>query len=96
MMDTASNLCLTSYNSWGMGIDKQNFISLLSLFSDILCIQEHFLLDSGDRKHSNTYKLKKYFGENHDMYIVPAFKEDTVVKPGWDKGGLATFPMLNC
>ena len=47
-------------------------------------------------KHSNTNKLKKYFGETHDMYIVPAFKEDTVVKPGWDKGDLATFPMLNC
>ena len=36
------------------------------------------------------YKLKKYFGEIHDMYIVPAFKEDTVVKPGQGKGGLAT------
>ena len=90
MMDAASTLCLTSYNSGGMGIDKQNFISLLSLFSDILCIQKHFLLDSGDRKHSNTNKLKKYFGETHDMYIVPAFKEDTVVKPGRCKGGLAT------
>ena len=73
-----------------MGINKQNFISLLSLFSDILCIQEHFLLNSGDRKLSNTNKLKKYFGETHDMYIVLAFKEDTVVKPGRGKGGLAT------
>ena len=82
MMDVPSTLCLTSYNSGGMGIEKQNFISLLSLFSDILCIQEHFLLDSGDRKHSNTNKLKKYFGETHDMYIVPAFKENIVVKPG--------------
>ena len=24
------------------------------------------------------------------MFIVPAFKEDTEVKPGWGKGGLAT------
>ena len=28
--------------------------------------------------------------ETHDMYIVPAFKEDTMVKPGRGKGGLAT------
>ena len=90
MTDAASTLCLTSYNSGGMGMDKQNFISLLSLFSVILWIQEHFLLDSGDRKHSNTNKLKKYFGETHDMYIVPAFKEDIVVKPGWGKWSLAT------
>ena len=63
---------------------------ILSLFSGSLCIQEHLLLNSGDRKHSNTNKLKKYFGETHDMYIVrivPVFKEDTVVKPGRGKGG---------
>jgi len=47
-------------------------------------------MNSGDRKQFNTNKLKKYFGENHDMYIVPAFKEDTVVKPWRGKGGLAT------
>ena len=56
-----------------MGIDKQeDFISKLALFSCILCIQEHFLLDSGDWKHRNTNKLKKIFRETHDMYIVPA------------------------
>ena len=47
----------------------------------------HFM-HSGDRKHRNTNKLKKYFDETHDMYIVPAFKEDTVVKPGQGKGVL--------
>ena len=54
----------------GMGIDIQDFISKLTLFSCILCIQEHFLLNSWDRKHSNTNKLKKYFGETNDIYYV--------------------------
>ena len=44
MMDTASTLCLTNYNSGGMGIDKQNFISLLSWFSDILCIHDKYVM----------------------------------------------------
>ena len=45
------------YNSGGLGLHRQHFITTILLFSDILCIQEHFLLDSGDRKNSNTHKL---------------------------------------
>ena len=45
MMDTASTLCLTSYNSGSMGIDKQTFISLLSWFSDILCIHDKYVME---------------------------------------------------
>ena len=45
MMDAVSTFCLTSYKSGHMQIDKQNFISLLSLISDILCIQEYFLMN---------------------------------------------------
>ena len=44
----------------------------------------------GPKKTQQYLQTKEIFGETHDMYIVPAFKEDTVVKPGWDKGGLAT------
>ena len=60
--DLTNTVCVTSYNSGGMGLDKQNYINSLTLFSDILCIQEHFLLDSGNKKYSNTQKFKKLFG----------------------------------
>jgi len=46
----------------------------------ILCIQEHFLLDAGGKKHSNTYKLKTLFGDTHDILIKPAFKESNEEK----------------
>ena len=43
------NLNICSYNSTGFGIAAQNYIDKLLLFSDILCVQEHFLLDSNDK-----------------------------------------------
>ena len=89
-LNNVSNICVTSYNSGGMGIDRQNFIKTLTLFSDILCVQEHFLLDSGDRKHSNTQKLRKYFGDTHDMSIKPAYKNNANVTRGRGSGGLVT------
>ena len=49
-----NSICVTSYNSGGMGIEKQKYLQTLQLFSDIICVQETFLLDSGDKKHSNT------------------------------------------
>lgn len=85
-----NSICVTSYNSGGFGVDRQNFIKTLTIFSDILCVQEHFLLDSGDKKHSNTNKLRTAFGDTHDMFIVPAFKENDVITRGRGKGGLVT------
>ena len=81
---------MTSYNSTGLNISVQNFLTTLALFSNIICIQEHFLLDSKDKKHSNTNKLRKLFGGTHDMFITPAFKENKQVSKGRGKGGLAT------
>ena len=83
-------LCVTSYNSTGFGIAAQHFISTLSLFSNIICLQEHFLLDNKDKKYSNTNKLRKAFSQKYDMFIVPAHKENQQVGKGRGKGGLAT------
>ena len=77
--DNDSQLCITSYNSTGFGQDKIDYIRTLLLFSDIFCIQEHFLLSSTDRKHSNTSKLRRAFGEDFDMYPVPAVKNNDIV-----------------
>ena len=83
-------LCVTSYNSTGFGTGAQHFISTLSLFSNIICLQEHFLLDNKDKKYSNTNKLRKAFDKKYDMFIVPAHKENQQVNRGRGKGGLAT------
>ena len=85
-----SQLCVTSYNSTGFGQDKVDYIKTLLLFSDVLCLQEHFLLGSFDRKHSNTIKIRRAFGEDFDMYIVPAFKSNESISRGRGKGGLCT------
>ena len=85
-----SNICVTSYNSTGLGPAVQNFLSTLSLFSNILCIQEHFLLDGKDKKYSNTDKLRKICGDKYDMFIVPAYKDISQVSKGRGIGGLAT------
>ena len=86
-MDISKNsLCVTSYNSTGFGIGVQNFISTLSLFSDIVCIQEHFLLDSKDKNHRNTNKLRKALEYKYDMFIAPAYKDDNQVSRGRGKG----------
>ena len=82
-------ICITSYNSTGLGLGPIKFIDTLLLFSSILCLQGHFLEDSGDKKHSNTNKLRKSF-PSHDMFITPAFKADNQVCRGRAKGGLAT------
>ena len=47
------------------------------------------MLDAKDRKHSNTDRLRKTFS-NHDMYIIPAEKNNQQVSRGRGKGGLAT------
>ena len=82
-------ICVTSYNSTGLGLSSIKFIETLLIFSNILCIQEHFLQDAGENKHSNTNKLRKSF-KDHDMFITPAFKADNKVCRGRVKGGLAT------
>ena len=84
------NICVTSYNSTGFSLGVKNFLTTLSLFSSIICLQEHFLLDSKDKKYSNTNKLRKAFSDKFDMFIVPAFKENKQVTKGRGKGGLAT------
>ena len=85
-----TKLCITSYNSTGLGPAVQNYISTLSLFSNILCLQEHFLLDSKSKKYSNTDKLRNLFGKKYDMFIVPACKDNDQVSKGRGSGGLAT------
>ena len=84
------NLAICSYNSTGFGLAAQDFMDKLLLFSDILCIQEHFVLDCKDRNHSNTDKIRERFNDNHDMFIVPAKKDTTQVTRGRGVGGLAT------
>ena len=81
---------MTSYNSTGFGIGVQTYIDTLLLFSDIVCIQEHFLQDCKDKQYSNTGKLRKNYGKNCDMYIVPAHKDNNQVNRGRGKGGLVT------
>ena len=89
-MDTNTrSICVSSFNSGGMGVDKQNYKKSLCLFSDILCIQEHFLLDAGNKNYNNTYKLRQYFGESHDMCIKPAYKNSEIISRGRGSGGLA-------
>ena len=83
-------MCISSYNSTGFSLQRQKFISdELLLFSDVLCVQEHFLL-AGNKKNNNTDKLLKVFGDNYDMYIEPALKPNSVVNQGRGKGGLVT------
>ena len=83
-------MCITSYNSTGFSLAAQDYIENLLLFSDILCIQEHFLLDSKDRKNSNTNKIRNKFGSDNDMFIVPAEKNLSQVSRGRGSGGLVT------
>ena len=87
---TQGELCITSFNTTGFGIGVQNYLTTLSLFSNILCIQEHFLLDGKNKNHSNTNKIRKLLNHKYDMFIIPAFKDDSQVSKGRGKGGLAT------
>ena len=80
MNSKMNNLCICSYNSTGFGLPAINHIRTLSLFSDIICVQEHFLLDAKDKNHSNTQKLKSEFSDSYDMSIVPAVKESNNVE----------------
>ena len=81
---------MTSYNSTGFSLSVRNFLTTLSLFSSIICLQAHFLLDSKVKKYSNTNKLRNAFSDKFDMFIVPAFKENKQVTKGRGKGGLTT------
>ena len=83
-------MCISSYNSTGFGIAAQNYIGTLLLFSDIVCVQEHFLQDCKDKRHINTNKIRNIYNDKHDMFIVPAYKETKQVSRGRGKGGLAT------
>ena len=83
-------LCIVSYNSTGFGAAAQNYIETLLLFSNILCLQEHFLLDSQDKKYSNTNKIRSKYSKTHDVFIVPAYKDYSQVSKGRGSGGLAT------
>ena len=89
MASLSDTLCLCSYNSTGFGLSAQNYMRTLLLFSDILCIQEHFLQDCKDKKASNTNILRNKF-DDHDMYIVPAVKSKSQISRGRGTGGLAT------
>ena len=89
METNTTSICVTSYNSGGMGLDKQNFVKALTLFSEVLCLQEHFLLDAGNNKYNNTHKLKNYFADSNDMFIKPAFKNYFKISKGRESGGLA-------
>ena len=90
MEPSQETVCISSFNSTGFGIGVQNFITTLSIFSNILCIQEHFLLDGKMKNHSNTNKIRKLLNHKYDMFIVPAYKENNQVSRGRGKGGLAT------
>ena len=88
-MSSNKHLCISSYNSTGYGLGAKQSMETLLLFSDILCIQEHFLLDSKSKKHSNTNKMRVDFGDNFDMFIVPASKDASKVSRGRGSGGLS-------
>ena len=80
MMTANSNsLCVTSFNSTGFSLSSRNYIRSLLLFSDVCCVQEHFLLDCNDRKYSNTDKLKTELGASCDMHIQPAVKNNSEI-----------------
>ena len=61
-------ISVCSYNSTGFGLGSQIFMQKLLCMNDILCIQEHFLLDCKDKKHSNTDKIREKFNDECDMY----------------------------
>ena len=90
MLINQNTLAISSYNSAGFGLAAQNQIDKFLLYSDIVCMQKHFLLDSSDKQYSNTDKLKSKFGKTHDMYIVPAVKESSQISKGRGSGSLAT------
>ena len=56
----------------------------------LVCLQEHFLLTSKDRKHNNTDKIRKAFGQSYDMFLKPALKNNSEISAGRAKGGLCT------
>ena len=85
-----NSTCVTSYNSTGFGPGAKSHIKTLLSFSDICCVQEHFLLDSKNKKYSNTDKLKTEFDANYDMYIVLDVKDNNSVSRGCGSGGLVT------
>ena len=51
------------------------------LFTDILCLQEHFQLNSGDKKHNNTDKLLKAFGQLKERVLWKWEKSNMKEKP---------------
>ena len=77
-----NSLCITSYNSTGFGLGAQSHMKTVLSFSDILCVQEHFVLDSRSKKNSYTDKLENQFSGTHDMFIVPVAKNNDNISKG--------------
>ena len=67
MAQTNNTICVSSYNSRGFSEEKQDFIKTLQIFSDIVVLQEHMILTAKSKSHSNTNKIVKSLGQNHDM-----------------------------
>ena len=72
-------ICVTSYNSTGFGMNTKKMIEKLSLFSDIICIQEHFLIDSNSKKYSNSNKIRQSYGDVYDILVTPAIKDSSQI-----------------
>lgn len=75
------NLKIVSYNSNGFGFYKQAFVADFDLFSDIILLQEHFLLQA------NVYKISNVLC-NYDLNVQPALKPANVISGGRASGGL--------
>lgn len=78
----SNSLNFISYNSNGFNMNKQLFVKDISIFSDIILIQEHFLLDG------NSNVMKKLL-PNFYMNFKGALKSNVCVNSGRGSGGLA-------
>ena len=73
---------LLSFNCNGFNLHKQLFIKDIAISSDILLLQEHFLLNS------NSKTIKKLLPD-FDMNFKAAVKCNLNVQQGRHSGGLA-------
>ena len=55
---TSNNIYITSYNATGFGLHQQNYIETLLTYSNVLYLQEHFLLGGTSKKYNNTDKIR--------------------------------------
>ena len=77
-----SPLTILSYNSTGFPVQRQDYLKKLQLFSDMICIQEHFQLKNCKFRISNS------FSDTFDLYFKPAVKSNSELGLGRPKGGL--------